>query len=228
MSRSWSSGKCWVPVIWHLPRNRWQTVGSWNLAWFPPYKLNAQNAVHPICKTTFWEILLISLGQLLGALAKNNSYMLLLLLSHLSCPTLCDSIDGSPPSSSIPGILQARTLECVAISFSNAWKWKVKVKSLSRVRLLRDPMDWSLQGSSIHGIFRQEYWSGVPLPSLNSYMRNHNTQAYFTPRKLRTVIGPDSVNPIGPWQKQMWISTSACFHNPRLTGKQLPLKRVHS
>ena len=52
-----------------------------------------------------------------------------------SCPTLCDPIDGSPPGSPVPGILQARTLEWVAISFSNAWKWKVKVKSLSRVRL---------------------------------------------------------------------------------------------
>ena len=49
------------------------------------------------------------------------------------CPTLCDHIDGSPPESAVPGILQARTLEWVAISFSNAWKWKVKVKSLSRV-----------------------------------------------------------------------------------------------
>ena len=52
-----------------------------------------------------------------------------------SCPTLCDPIDGSPPGSSVLGILQARTLEWVAISFSSAWKWKVKVKSLSRVRL---------------------------------------------------------------------------------------------
>ena len=52
-----------------------------------------------------------------------------------SCPTLCDPIDGSPPGSPIPGILQARTLEWVAISFSNAWKWKVKVKLLNRVRL---------------------------------------------------------------------------------------------
>ena len=52
-----------------------------------------------------------------------------------SCPTLCDPIDGSPPGSPVPGILQARTLEWVAISFSNAWTWKVKVKSLSRVRL---------------------------------------------------------------------------------------------
>ena len=53
-----------------------------------------------------------------------------------SCPTLCDPIDGSPPGSPVPGILQTRTLEWVAISFSNAWKWKVKVKSLSRVRLV--------------------------------------------------------------------------------------------
>ena len=63
-----------------------------------------------------------------------------------SCPTLCDPIDGSPPGSTGPGILQARTLEWVVISFSNAWKWKVKVKSLM-------------------GFSRQEYWSGVPLPS---------------------------------------------------------------
>ena len=71
-----------------------------------------------------------------------------------SFPTLCDSIDGSPPGSLIPGILQARTLEWVAISFSNAQKWKVKVKSLSRVPLFATPMDCSLPGSSIHGIFQ--------------------------------------------------------------------------
>ena len=70
-----------------------------------------------------------------------------------SCPTLCNPIDGSPPGSPIPGILQARTLEWAAISFSNAWKWKVKVKSLSCARL-SDPMDCSLPGSSIHGIFQ--------------------------------------------------------------------------
>ena len=56
-----------------------------------------------------------------------------------SCPTLCDPIDGSPPGSPVPGSLQARTLEWVAISFSNAWKWKVKGKSLSRVRLFATP-----------------------------------------------------------------------------------------
>ena len=71
-----------------------------------------------------------------------------------SCPTLCDPIDSCPPGSAVPGILQARTLEWVAISFSNARKWKVKVKSLNRVQLLSDPMDCSLPGSSIHGIFQ--------------------------------------------------------------------------
>ena len=70
-----------------------------------------------------------------------------------SCPTPYDPIDGSPLGSFVPGILQARTLEWVAISFSNAWKWKVKVKSLSRARL-SDPMDCSLPGSSVHGIFQ--------------------------------------------------------------------------
>ena len=70
-----------------------------------------------------------------------------------SCLTLCDPIDGSPPGSPVPGILQARTLEWVAISFSNAWTWKMKVKSLSHVRL-SVPMDCSLPGSSIHGIFQ--------------------------------------------------------------------------
>ena len=72
-----------------------------------------------------------------------------------SCLTLCDPIDGSPPGSTVPGILQARMLEWSAISFSNAWKWKVKVKSLSHVWLSTvDPMDCSLPGSSIHGIFQ--------------------------------------------------------------------------
>ena len=81
-----------------------------------------------------------------------------------SCPTLCDPIDSSPPGSPVPGILQARTLEWVAISFSNVWKWKGKVKLLSLVRL-SDPMDCSLPGPPSMGFSRQEYWSGVPLPS---------------------------------------------------------------
>ena len=82
-----------------------------------------------------------------------------------SCPTLCNPIDGSPPCSPIPGILQARTLEWVAISFSNAWKWKVKVKSLSRVLPSVTPWTAAYQAPLSMGFSRQEYWSGVPLPS---------------------------------------------------------------
>ena len=82
-----------------------------------------------------------------------------------SCPTLCDPIDGSPPVSPIPGILQARTVEWVAISFSNAWKWKVKVKSLSHVRLLATPWTAANQAPPSMGFSRQEYRSGMPLPS---------------------------------------------------------------
>ena len=81
------------------------------------------------------------------------------------CPTLCDPIDSSPPGSPVPGILQARTLEWVAISFSNAYKWKVKVKSLSRVRLLATPWTAAYQALQPMGFSRQEYWSGVPLSS---------------------------------------------------------------
>ena len=81
------------------------------------------------------------------------------------CPTLCDPIDGSPRGSPVPGILQARTLEWVAISFSNAWKWKVKVKSLSLVWLLATPWTAAYQAPPSMGFSRQEYWSGVPLPS---------------------------------------------------------------
>ena len=77
-----------------------------------------------------------------------------------SCPTLCDPIDSSPPGSSVHGILQARTLEWVAISSSNAWKWKVKVKSLSYVRLLVTPWTAAHQAPLSMGFSRQEYWSG--------------------------------------------------------------------
>ena len=96
-----------------------------------------------------------------------------------SCRTLCDPIDSSPPGSPVPGILQARTPEWVAIGFSSAWKWKVKVKSLSRVRLLSTPWTeayqaprrvrllatpWTeaYQAPPSMGFSRQEYWNGVP------------------------------------------------------------------
>ena len=82
--------------------------------------------------------------------------------SPQSCPTLCDPIDSSPPGSPIPGILQARTREWVAISFSHAWKWKVKVKSLSPVGLFATPWTAAYQAPPSMGFSRQEYWSGLP------------------------------------------------------------------
>ena len=91
------------------------------------------------------------------------------------CLTVCDPIDGSPPGSPVPGILQARTLEWVAISFSNAWKWKVKVKSLSRVQLLATPWTAAYQAPPSMGFSRQEYWSGVPLPSPFWMLTLHNS-----------------------------------------------------
>ena len=82
-----------------------------------------------------------------------------------SCLTLCDPRDGSPPGSPVPGIFQARTLEWVAISSSNAWKWKVKMKLLSHVRLFSTPWTAAYQAPPSMGFSRQEYWSGVPSPS---------------------------------------------------------------
>ena len=92
-----------------------------------------------------------------------------------SCPTVCTSIDGSPTGSPVPGTLQARTLEWVAISFSNGWRWKVKVKSLSRVQLFATPRTAAYQAPPSMGFSRQEYWSGSPLPSLTGVL----TQVQF-------------------------------------------------
>ena len=100
-----------------------------------------------------------------------------------SCPTLCNSIDGSPPGSPVPGILQARTLEWVAISFSNAWKWKVKVKSLSRVWLFATPWTAAYQAPPSMGFPRQDYWSGVPLPSLSISIYIHVPVKWLIQRK---------------------------------------------
>ena len=87
-----------------------------------------------------------------------------------SCPTLCDPIDGSPPGSPVPGIFQARTLEWVAISFSNAWKWKMKVKPLSHVWLFTTPWTVAYQAPPSTGFSRQEYWSRLPLPSPQTWI----------------------------------------------------------
>ena len=108
------------------------------------------------CWSLTWRILSITLLACAAAAAAKSLQL---------CPTLCDPTDGSPPGSSIPGILQARTLEWVAISFSNAWKWKVKVKLLSHVRLFATPWTTAYQAPPSMGFSRQEYWSGLPLLS---------------------------------------------------------------
>ena len=101
------------------------------------------------------------------------------------CPTLCDPIDGSPWGSPVPGILQARTLEWVAISFSNAWKWKVKVKLLSCVRLLATPWTAAYQAPPSMGFSRQECWSRVPLPPPKPYLQGVKTSLVLVIKHTR-------------------------------------------
>ena len=123
--------------------------------------------VHPCCCKWCWEksetatpdlLYKGNISTLTPAAAAAKSLQL--------CPTLCDPIDGSPPGSPVPGILQARTLEWVAIPFSSAWKWKVKMKWLSPVWPSATPWTAAFQASPSMGFSKQEYWSGVPLPSL--------------------------------------------------------------
>ena len=141
-------------------RNKWDMAQKTPARWLPPRQ-------DSICLV----LLSISLRSICifskGFVHQWVILMLLLLqlLSRFSRVRLCDPIDSSPPGSPVPGILQARTLEWVAISFSNAWKWKVKVKSLSCVRLLATPWTAAYQAPPSMGFSRQEYWSGVPLPS---------------------------------------------------------------
>ena len=94
-----------------------------------------------------------------------SSYELYAAKLPQSCPTLRNPIDSSPLGSPVPGILQARTLEWATISFSNAWKWKVKVKSFSCVRLFVTPWTAAYQAPPSMGFSRQEYWNGLPWPS---------------------------------------------------------------
>ena len=129
----------WVKLVWRIPLG---TVRGTDLL-----------GPMPFCSS---ELYLRDLYGNSAAAAK----------SLQSCLTLCDPVDGSPPGSPVPGILQARTLEWVAISFSNARKWKMKGKSLSSVQLLAPPWTAAHQAPPSMGFSRQEHWSGVPLPSL--------------------------------------------------------------
>ena len=129
------------------------------------------------------------------------------------CLTLCDPIDGSPPGSPVPGILQARILEWVAISFSNAWKWKVKVKSLSRVWLLATPWTIAYQAPLSMGFTRQEYWSELPLPSPeNSRATVKFRQSCLSVHILsagpwyKPIVGSFTFHVVPRWNSLQWIS----------------------
>ena len=144
-------------------------IAGFSVSHFPPWfpSIPACRLCRQPCpwcsKLNSWHLSLFALLLPAAAAAAAKSLQ--------SCPTLCDPVDGSPPGSPIPGILKARTLEWVAISFSNAWKWKVKVKSLSHAWLLATPWTAAHQAPPSMGFSRQEYWSGVPLPSLIKYAK---------------------------------------------------------
>ena len=132
-----------------------------------------------------------------------------------SCLTLCDPIDSSPPGSPVPGILQARTLEWVAISFSNVWKWKVKVKSLSPVQPSATPWTTAFQAPPSMGFSRQEYWSGVLLPSLDQPRQHIKKQRqYFADKGLSNQDYGVSSSHVWMWEldhKEGWASKNWCF-----------------
>ena len=131
----------------------------------------------------------------------------MLLLSRFSRVRLCDPIEGSPSGSPVPGILQASTLEWVAISFSNAWKWKLKGKSLSRVRLLSTPWTEAYQAPPSMGVSRQKYWSRVPLPSPEKDMRGRLIQTKETLLKIQ-------------------INNEGCYHSLLFVTRTYSVKMV--
>ena len=119
-----------------------------------------------------------------------------------SCPALCNPIDGSPLGSSVPGILQARILEWVAISFSTGWKWKVKVKLLSR---LSNPMDCSPPGSSVHGTIQARVleWAAITF-SVEQYKESINSSSYLLRSCHRRLQGNERIP--NKWCCDRWLS----------------------
>jgi len=161
-------------IPWMEEPGRLQSMGSLRVGHDWATSLSLSTFMHWKRKcSTFTFKRLFSSSSLSAISVVSSAYLRLLIFlnevtaakSLQSCPTLCEPIDGSPRGSPIPGALQARTLEWVAISFSNAWKWKVKVKSLSLVQLLSTPWTLAHQAPPSMGFSRQECWNGVPLPS---------------------------------------------------------------
>ena len=167
-SHGFSSSHIWMWELDHKEAEHWRTDAFklWccrrllRVSWSP--RRSNQSTLKEISPEYSLEGLMLKLkllyfGHLMLRAAAAKSLQ--------SCPTLCDPINGSPPGSTIPEILQARTLEWVAISFSSSWKWKVKLKSLSHVQLFSTPWTAAYQAPPPMGFSRQEYWSGLPLPS---------------------------------------------------------------
>ena len=162
-----------------------------------------------------------------------------------SCLTLCNPIDGSPPSSPVPGILQARILEWGPISFSNAWKWKVKVKSLSSVQLFAIPWTAAHQAPPSMGFSRQEYWSGCHCFLSNTHLLRgiqKRTVGFLRACLLRFCISSKSRwlgeerNPWHPWEgralHKWWflswtpLSFLWCFHQTKVEDKPSNHKNI--
>ena len=135
------------------------------------------------------------------------------------CMTLCDPRDGSPPGSPVPGILQARTLEWVAISFSDAGKWKVKVKLLSRVRLLATPWTAAYQAPPSMGFSRQEYWSGLPLQMI--------TIGIFTPMTCAIYCKCTDMHPYNQIHTVVWNRIYNFHHLTISTERNLKFNRIN-
>ena len=160
----------------------WLFVAPWTVACQAPLFMG-------FSRQEYWSGLPCPLPRDLPTQGSNPHLLCLLrwrwILYHWATrvlPTLCDPRDDSPPGSPIPGIPLARTLEWVAISFSNAWKWKVKVKLLSCVRLLATPWAAAHQAPPSMGFSRQEYWSGVPSPSKGTQSPEENGSWWNSPQ----------------------------------------------
>ena len=149
----------------------WKVTGWWGLMKEEIWKIKYRNFLVLFC--CLWELKTESRMVTILFKSEDSKFWRVLMSGCLtkaaaakslqSCPTLCDPVGGSPSGSPIPGILQTRILEWAVISFSSAWKWKVKVKSLSHVRLFVTPWTAAYQAPPSLGFSRQEYWSGVPL-----------------------------------------------------------------
>ena len=163
LENSTDRGAWWATVHGVTKSTAWLSDYHTPRSWFQhtPLDFSVSSAWFPL-----WPPLLPFLKHLCSSVVCLSAAAAAAAKSLQLCPTLCDPIDGSTPGSAVPGILQARTLEWVTISFSNAGKWKVKVKSLSRVRLLVTPRTAAHQAPPSMGFSRQEYSSGVPSPSL--------------------------------------------------------------